>query len=320
MENKISRLGFGLSSIAGSGNFAHQERLVKTAIDSGITHFDGAPYYGSGDAEKILGDILATCTEKVTITTKFGLIPLSGGAGGSFLRSALRPVFRKMSYLKKIASSVLNKAHQPKPMVFEKGDLIKSIEISIAKLRRSPDIFLLHDVEISLAQNPNLIEELEQVKQDGRAKITGISGTADDLYQMSAWRPDLYRVVQLENSLKTPAPIQKLKDTGATVITHRAIQGGLNELVFLIKNRRHFKDVWEREIGIDPSNKEELANALIELALTENPEGTILFSSTSPERIKKVASVLNSPKLGIEGCQNLRNIFNDVYVERGEVV
>ena len=33
MKPNLSRLGFGLSSIAGSGNYAHQERLINTAIE-----------------------------------------------------------------------------------------------------------------------------------------------------------------------------------------------------------------------------------------------------------------------------------------------
>lgn len=319
MKVDLSKLGFGLSSIAGSGNFSHQEKLIRTAIDAGITHFDVAPYYGSGDAEKILGDILASCPETVTITTKFGLMPVGGGMGGSLLRSALRPIFRRMSALKKIASTVVSKTHQPKALSFNKGDLINSMDASIKKLRRPVDVFLLHDVEVELAQNSDLLEELEEIKRSAKTRLTGISGTGDTLLTMVNWRPEVYEVAQLENSLKCPAPIEDLKKSGADVITHRAIQGGLEELLFLLRARPTFKNIWEREIGIDPASREDIANALIELAMHENPEGTVLFSSTNPERIRKVAGVLSSPKLGAAGCKALRSVFSEVYLRKEEV-
>lgn len=317
MNINISPLGFGLSSIAGSGNFAHQERLIKTAIDCGITHFDVAPYYGSGDAERILGDILSTCSDQVTITTKYGLVPIGGGVGRSMLRALLRPVFRRMSSLKKIASSVVSKTHQPKPVAFEKGALTASMNESIKKLRRPVDIFLLHDAEIDFAQNPDLIEELLTVKSGGQTRFTGISGDSEIVLKMVSWRPDVYEVAQTENSLQSLAPVQELQALSAGVITHRAIQGGLKQLAALIDTRPMFKQIWLRETGIDPSNKEELANMLIELALAENRGGTVLFSTTNPERIKKVASVLSSPRLGEADYRNIRSIFNDVCIQPG---
>ncbi|MBC7914985.1 MAG: aldo/keto reductase [Pyrinomonadaceae bacterium] len=315
MKIELSRLGFGLSSIAGSGNFAHQEKLIKTAIDCGITHFDVAPYYGSGDAEKILGDILSTCKDQVTITTKFGLMPLAAGRGGSLLRSALRPVFRRMRFLKHIASSMVSKAHQPKTFSFEKGALETSINASIKKLGRPADIFLLHDAEIDLAQNPDLTEELYKVKEAGKTRLTGISGTADMVLQIFNWNPQLYEVAQLENSLTSSAPIEALERGGADVINHRAIQGGLSQILFLLQNRPTFKEIWLREVGVDLHDKESIANILIELALYENRAGTILFSTTNPDRIKKIARVLASPQLGMEGCLTVRSIFSDVYVD-----
>lgn len=316
MTMNISRLGFGLSSIAGSGNFSHQEKLIKTAIENGITHFDVAPYYGSGDAEKILGNILATCSEKVTITTKFGLAPLSGGRGGSMLRSLLRPVFGKVSFLKRIATSALKSNKDPQEKVFKNGALSASVEESVHKLRRPIDILLLHDANIQMARNFEIIEELDLARKGGNVCLTGISGDATSVLDAVVWRPQTYTVAQLENSLAIKAPIDQLYSYGATVITHRAIQSGLKELTFLIQKRPGFKEVWQREIGIDPFSSENLAQIFIEMALMENPKGTILFSSTKSERIKGIARAVNFPMLGMEGCNKIRNIFDSVHIKQ----
>jgi aryl-alcohol dehydrogenase-like predicted oxidoreductase len=192
------------------------------------------------------------------------------------------------------------------------------MQLSLQKLKRPVDIFLLHDLEVELAKNPDIIDELIEIKNDGSTQVTGISGTAESLKHMIAYRPDVFEVAQLENSLKHPAPVQELKALGATVITHRAIQGGLRELQFLLQSRPNFKQTLSREIGVDLHHEEEQANALIELALFENKGGTILFSSTKPDRIKKIAGALVSPRLGDEGCLRLRSIFNDVFVAQQE--
>jgi predicted aldo/keto reductase-like oxidoreductase len=48
-------------------------RLLETAFDGGITHFDTAPLYGQGYAEDITGRFIKNKRDRVTITTKFGL-------------------------------------------------------------------------------------------------------------------------------------------------------------------------------------------------------------------------------------------------------
>ena len=51
---KIPVLGFGCSSLTGTGR-KNADRLLGTAFDAGVRHFDVARYYGYGEAEKILG-------------------------------------------------------------------------------------------------------------------------------------------------------------------------------------------------------------------------------------------------------------------------
>jgi D-threo-aldose 1-dehydrogenase len=317
MKSNLSRLGFGLSSIAGSGNFAHQETLIKTAIDNGITHFDVAPYYGSGDAETILGKILLNCPETVTVTTKFGLTSFDGGRGGNLLRSTLRPVFRQFKFLKKAATSIVNRnkaTSHPVKKGFEKGSLLASIDASIKKLNRPIDIFLLHDADTTFARNPDLVHELDLVRDAGKTALTGISGSEETLLDIINWRPQSYSVCQLENSLAHKVNVEKLSVNDTKVITHRAIQGGLKELSFLINKRPGFKRIWERETGIDPFNSDLISQALLELALNENPNGTVLFSTTNIQRVKNAASALNSPILDKETSFKIRQLFDDVYI------
>jgi D-threo-aldose 1-dehydrogenase len=307
----LSRLGFGLSGIAGSGNFSHQQKLIRTAIDCGATHFDTAPYYGAGDAEKILGDILAKCPEKVTITTKFGLVPLSGGGLGRLARSVLRPVFRKMRSLKSLATKVTANVHKPSHVQehIEKSALVASLDASLQKLRRPVDIFLLHEPSLTMVRHPAVLAGLAELCQTGKTTRTGVSGATQEVTTAVREYPHIYQVAQLENSLPHPAPMSALAVSGSQVITYRAVQSGLKELNGLLAHRPEFKKQWQREIGLDPASPDILAQVLIELALSENPAGTVLFSTTRPERIVKICRAVHEPLLSPESFGKLRQLF-----------
>jgi D-threo-aldose 1-dehydrogenase len=312
MQIHLSRLGFGLSSIAGSGDFSHQQRLIKTAIDCGVTHFDTAPYYGGGDSEKILGKILATCPEKVTIATKYGLAPIGRGKTGSLIRSTLRPIFRRIRYLKSVASNVGSWIYSPHQIQIGKSALLASLDESIKYLCRPVDIFLLHDASSSTAANPEVLEALTQARSSSMISVAGISGSPEDIQLAILKYPEVYAVAQLENSLPRPAPVSNLSTFGAKIITHRAIQGGLNDLLKMFETQPGFKQIWLRDIGIDPASSEALAGVLIELALSENPGGTVLFSTIHAGRIKKTAAILQTPVIGMDGCRQLRKLFNEL--------
>jgi D-threo-aldose 1-dehydrogenase len=310
-ELRISRLGFGLSGIAGSGNFAHQQRLVRTAIDAGITHFDVAPFYGSGDAEKILGDILRDCTEQVTVTTKFGLLPAKVPGR---LRAIARPVLRRVNGLKQLAVKLVSYSHRPDIQCFTPGDLLASAEESMKKLQRPADIFLLHDMVRALSESKAIVDELQHLKKAGYATLTGVSGSEADMRNLCVAYPAVYSLTQLENSLSNPADLSFFNSSGISSITHRAIMGGFEHLNFLFRFRPGFGQIWEREIGIDASDQNVLMQVLLELALFENPAGTVLFSSTRPERIKIAAAAAQKPLLTHAQCTGIRRLFRDVYL------
>lgn len=74
---KVSRLCIGGCPMGryGWGVVSAQElsETVHTAISKGINFFDTADIYGLGEAERILGDALHSCRDKVVINTKFGV-------------------------------------------------------------------------------------------------------------------------------------------------------------------------------------------------------------------------------------------------------
>jgi D-threo-aldose 1-dehydrogenase len=310
-KKPLSRLGFGLSSLAGSGNFAHQQNLINTAIDCGVTHFDSAPYYGSGDAEKILGRVLRKCRCEVTITTKFGLVPFAGGNAGSLVRATLRPVLRRIRPLKLLAARLIHGLREPEQLQnnIRKSAILESLDASIRDLGRPVDALLLHDASAATASHPVVHEALAEVRASGKCRFAGISGAAAIITAAARKYPRIYEVAQLENSLICPAPIAELSELGTRVITFRAIQNGLREIISLVERSPGFKKTWLHEFGVDPSSPDLLAQALVEVALAENPNGTVLFSTTNPKRIRVIARALSSPVLAPQASGRVRAFF-----------
>ncbi|HLZ89183.1 MAG TPA: aldo/keto reductase [Puia sp.] len=72
-ESSINYLGFGTAGITSLPSRRAAIRLLRTAFDAGIRHFDTAPLYGKGYAEQLLGDFAVGRRPAITITTKFGL-------------------------------------------------------------------------------------------------------------------------------------------------------------------------------------------------------------------------------------------------------
>jgi aryl-alcohol dehydrogenase-like predicted oxidoreductase len=106
-KEKIPVLGFGCSSLTSVGR-KQALRLLESAFDAGIRHFDTARYYGYGEAEGILGSFLKSCREQLTVTTKFGIDPprrtsslrIALGVGRQILRlvpSARKAVQQRMT-------------------------------------------------------------------------------------------------------------------------------------------------------------------------------------------------------------------------------
>src|SRR6266404_8829775 len=67
-------IGFGCSSLTSVGH-KNAIRLLETAFDAGVRHFDVARYYGYGESEGLLGTFVKARRAQVTITTKFGIEP-----------------------------------------------------------------------------------------------------------------------------------------------------------------------------------------------------------------------------------------------------
>ena len=80
-ELVVSEIGLGALHF---GVFCDQNlttRIVHAAIDSGVNFIDTAPIYGNGNSEKLLKSAIRGKRDKVYITTKVGLSPVTRSDG-----------------------------------------------------------------------------------------------------------------------------------------------------------------------------------------------------------------------------------------------
>ncbi|MFB1014272.1 MAG: aldo/keto reductase, partial [Alteromonadaceae bacterium] len=76
-----SRLIYGCMRISGNNSYPDREKgkvAIRTAIDSGYTHFDHADIYGGGHCENLFAEVLKESPqlrEQLLITSKAGIRP-----------------------------------------------------------------------------------------------------------------------------------------------------------------------------------------------------------------------------------------------------
>ncbi|PAP75111.1 aldo/keto reductase [Rubrivirga marina] len=78
---EVSTVGLGCNNFGWHIEESASQRVVDTALDAGITHFDTAESYGEGASEAFLGRALGDRRDDVVIATKFGHRPADGPTG-----------------------------------------------------------------------------------------------------------------------------------------------------------------------------------------------------------------------------------------------
>ena len=183
-----SRIAFGTSSLHHLGSAPAREALILTALDSGITHFDTAPYYGFGIAETTLAALAKRKSVSVTVATKVGLYP-PGGADSSRLVVLARKVLGKV------------RPALSRPLADLSVDLArKSLEGSLRRMQRDKvDLLLLHEPDLNLLAT----DEWQRWLDAARDKVgaVGISGEADHVLPFIRRGNPFGRIVQTRDSV-----------------------------------------------------------------------------------------------------------------------
>ncbi len=164
-------------------------RLLEAAVSHGITHFDTAPIYGFGWAERDLAQVLSR-HKNVGVTTKVGLYS-PGGENQSewsvFLRKSIGRAFPALSRAQ--ANFIIDRARL-------------SLDQSLARLGRAHiELYLLHEPSPDVLITDEWCRWLEDEVAKGRISTWGCAVRNDILTQMIRMGINLPPVIQTIDSL-----------------------------------------------------------------------------------------------------------------------
>jgi len=251
---RLSRFVFGCASLFNAGGRLSRAKLLEAAAEAGFSHFDVAPSYGFGMAERDLAPLLKAKPD-LTVTTKVGLFA-PGGEDGSAAAIFLRKAAGKLV-------PALSKAQVDFSLARAKASLAGSLR----RLGRDRiDVFLLHAPRLDLLRAEEWLSWLERLTAQGRIRAFGIAATrSEDALAFVARAPHLCAVVQHPDSLDR-------READALIARGRAPQLTFGYIAAARKRQPRLA----------------IADAL-EQALGRNPDGAVVVSTRRRERLRDFA-------------------------------
>lgn len=250
-------------------------RVIETALELGVTHFDVAPLYGAGLAERVLGRAVVGVPD-VAIVTKAGLPRPSHGLARSVAVRSLRPVAQR---LPGVASRV--RAVAPAPVErspISASQVERSFEESLRELGRDcVDGLLLHEPGAAVA--PDVVDALERLRERGRIGVYG-AGTGDD-------DTGLARLGTIAQFRWTPANASAT-DGAPIRVRHGLLRFGLPWLAQTIPSAASERARLAKQLDFDLDDPDLLPSLLVTMALALDPKGIVLVSTNRPVRLRRL--------------------------------
>jgi D-threo-aldose 1-dehydrogenase len=282
----LPRLGLGCGGLIGGRELRRSTALLEAAYESGIRHFDVAPSYGLGTAEEVIGSVFGSLKDDISIATKVGISPPSGGALLRGARSIFRPIFANAQAMREKLgryAGLFQRRAQFSPI-----DVQRSLEESLKRLRRDRiDALLMHEFEIA-----NATDELLALLNDlVRSNVIGSFGVGANRLRCEAVvveKPQFAAILQYPWSILEPRLSARKESLSIFSGVFRNSLRSLNSWFGLDANALHRYSV---ALGQDLSNSQTLAEVVLGAALSDNPSGIVLFATQNVDRIRRNAAV-----------------------------
>ena len=288
-----TNLGLGCAGILRIPTMRGREKLLRTAVDEGLTHFDVARMYGLGQAEGILGKILMPVRDQVTVGTKFGLPYVNMAGGSTRIQSIGRWLFNMSPGLKRMIRKATARRAPSTPQAFTPNhysvdEMEKSLDLSLQNLQRNRvDLFYLHEPGMHDVIDENLGQVLAQKQASGKIGVFGLSGHRREVEHYLKTRPDVCgSAIQYSYSpLKKGEEGQPLQFPFTGMFS--VIEGSLQPLLHLLSERKQFTRTWSEKLGLELGRRENVGIVILAMALALNPGGLVLFFTSNPKRLQQ---------------------------------
>ncbi len=280
-----SVLGFGCASLMARIQLPESVRILESAFDAGVTHFDVARSYGYGEAEKAVGTFAANKRDKISITTKFGILPPRRSTSLDVAKAIARKVvavFPGMrTMLRNKAASLVSAGR------FNVQDAKNSIETSLRELNTDYiDILMLHECSVSDLQSEELLNFLQILVKKGSIRYFGTATTFESTQNiLQSNRPAYTSIIQFPSD-PLNQNIQKLPPANSAKLIHSPLGQGLQQIYKYVTSSPAIASEWSKALGADCSNINSISRLMLGYALESNPLGIVLFSSVKEQNIR----------------------------------
>lgn len=299
----LARLGFGCSVLGPDLNRRAQWALLEAAFDAGIRHFDVAPSYGHGQAERALGEVLGSVREQVSIASKVGIGHPAPAGRLALARKWLRPLKRLAPVLWRAGALRVRHAAAPRGR-FGSTEVIASVHESLRRLGTTRiDHLLLHEVQASDIDD-GLLVTLQALQQRGLVGQLGLGTTVAHSVAILAQHGHAFGRVQTSHYWGAFTP--SLAIPGRRLLTHRCLRAGLQvaQSPGMQAQLTHHPSA----ASVLPllTDRACLPELLVTAGLRATAGGVLLLSSSDPARVRDFARWTAAPRWAAEA-----DVLND---------
>jgi D-threo-aldose 1-dehydrogenase len=282
---RTTQLGFGCA-FPPSVTSQQAATYLDAAYDAGIRHFDVAPSYSEGAAERYLGAFLKRHDGDITVTTKYGLLPPAARPRHvQIARTVLRPVLRALRRVPMVATGLSKTAsamNVSSKAAFSEAQARRSLEYSLKQLGLDKvDLFLLHEPNAADLADERLLQFLNESVAAKRIGSFGTGGDSNRVMSLYETRRAYCNVMQFDWTAFSPDV-----DLGNSFRVHYWVfSRKLHELHRTLLERADLRKRWSEHVGMELGDVQKLAALMLKAALVRYPNSIVLFTSSNPVNI-----------------------------------
>jgi D-threo-aldose 1-dehydrogenase len=296
---KMGAVGFGCAGLFRIPNPTQRRRALNRAFDLGFRHFDVAPMYGLGIAEKELGVLARRGRESMTITTKFGVAVTPLGRIAGLVQAPVRTLLRGNRSLEAAAkssgstpSSGLVGGLLYRDVRFNAEQAREALEQSLRALQTDYiDVFMLHQPPLTAGVlGPELVAFMDSERTRGTIRAWGVAGDyackIDAIVDVFGEAP----VLQFRDDA-TSDHMEPSTEVERATITFGALGRPLALLRSFVERYPHEVPEWSEVTGMDVADSANQCCALVEIALLRNGGGPVLVTTSTIQHLDILASL-----------------------------
>ena len=190
-----------------------------------------------------------------------------------------------------------------------------SLETSLRELKTdSIDLYFIHEPRRGDVLPAGLGEALKQKKVEGKFGAYGISGLPSDVVYFLKERPELGGEA-IQHNFVLDAPADLFQQPSAYRGVFHVLSGLLPAAEDRLRQDPALARLWSEKLSLDLTRRENLATAILALALHDNPRSMVLFFTSNYRRIGPVVKRLAQNSFSSESLAEFRELFSRPWKE-----